>query len=408
MSFETQQDNQLKLEKQQLTIGFIPLTDCATLAVAKEKGFFKKYGLDVNLSKEASWANIRDKLAYGMLDCAQMLATMPITSTLGMGGWKKETVTSLVLGVNGNAITVSCRLYNELKELNPDFDKQRPVTADTLKQLIEIKKSKGDKPLTFAHVFPASTHNYLLRYWLASSGIDPDHDINLSVIPPQQMVTNLEENIVDGFCVGEPWNQSAISNGMGHVLITSYEIWNNAPDKVLGMNKEWAYRNPNTHAAVVKALIEAAQWVDIKENRTETAEIVAGEKYINVPVDVVLPSLTGRYQYHQDGDIVDIPDFNLFYKYTAAFPWHSHAAWYISQMIRWNDLANTMDVKNIIKDIFWVDFHRQVCAEMRLDCPAINIKSEGQHMDTWELLSESHSILMGADKFFNGETFDFN
>ena len=136
MPLETQQQKQSKLEKQQLIIGFIPLTDCATLAVAKEKGFFKRYGLDVTLSKEASWANIRDRLAYGMLDCAQMLATMPISSTLGMGGWKKETVTSLVLGVNGNAVTISNNLYDELKKINPDFDKQRPVSADTLNQLI--------------------------------------------------------------------------------------------------------------------------------------------------------------------------------------------------------------------------------------------------------------------------------
>ena len=407
MSFEMNK-NVLTPEKQKLNIGFIPLTDCATLAVAKEKGFFEKYGLDVNLSKEASWANIRDKLAYGMLDCAQMLATMPIASTLGIGGWKKETVSSLVLGVNGNAITVSSRLYKELKELNPDFDKQRPVTADTLKNLIELKKLKGQKKLTFAHVFPASTHNYFLRYWLASSGIDPDNDLNLNVIPPQQMVTNLEENIVDGFCVGEPWNQLASSNGAGHVLITSYEIWNNAPDKVLGMNKEWAYNHPNTHKAVVKALIEAAQWVDMEEHRVETAEIISGEKYINVPVDVILPSLTGNYKYDQEGDVVSIPDFNLFYKYTAAFPWHSHAAWYISQMIRWGDLPDSLDTKNIIKDIFWVDFHREVVAEMGLDCPDVNVKHEGLHAKEWTLKTNTTSLSMVADKFFDGSEFDFS
>ena len=400
--------NTLTLEKQQLNIGFIPLTDCATLAVAKEKGFFEKHGLDVNLCKEASWANIRDKLAYGMLDCAQMLATMPIASTLGIGGWKKETISSLVLGVNGNAITVSSRLYKELKELNRDFDKQRPVTADTLKQLIELKKSKGENKLTFAHVFPASTHNYFLRYWLASSGIDPDNDINLNVIPPQQMVTNLEANIVDGFCVGEPWNQLAISNGEGHVLITSYEIWNNAPDKVLGLNKEWAYNNPNTHKAILKALIEAAQWVDMEEHRLETAEIISGEKYINVPVEVILPSLTGKYKYHHDGDVISLPDFNLFYKYTAAFPWHSHAAWYISQMIRWGDLPDSLDTKNIIKDIFWVDFHRQVVAEMGLNCPDVNVKIEGIHDEEWTLASSKTSLSMAADIFFDGNVFDSN
>lgn len=405
MSFEDKNNYHHKLEKQQLTIGFIPLTDCATLAVAKEKGFFEKYGLEVNLSKEASWANIRDKLAYGMLDCAQMLATMPIASTLGMGNWKKETISSLVLGVNGNAITVSSALYLELKELNPDFDKQRPVTADTLKELIEIKKSKGEKPLTFAHVFPVSTHNYFLRYWLASAGIDPDHDIILNVIPPQQMVTNLEANIVDGFCVGEPWNQSAISTGVGQVLITSYEIWNNAPDKVLGMNKEWAYSHPNTHKAIVKALIEAAQWVDKEYNRVETAEIISGEQYINVPVDIILPSLTGMYKYHNDGDVVNLPDFNLFYKYSAAFPWHSHAEWYISQMMRWGDLPASLDAKNIIKDIFWVDFHREVVAEMGLNCPDINAKSEGTHDSKWELKTGSTSIMMGVDMFFDGKSF---
>lgn len=405
MSYEMNK-NMLSLEKTQLNIGFIPLTDCATLAVAKEKGFFEKHGLDVNLCKEASWANIRDKLAYGMLDCAQMLATMPIASTLGIGGWKKETISSLVLGVNGNAITVSSRLYKELKELNPDFDKQRPVTADTLKQLIELKKSKGEKQLTFAHVFPASTHNYFLRYWLASSGIDPDNDINLNVIPPQQMVTNLEENIVDGFCVGEPWNQLAISNGAGHVLITSYEIWNNAPDKVLGMNKEWAYNHPNTHKAIIKALIEAAQWVDMEEHRVETAEIVSGEKYINIPVAVILPSLTGNYTYHRQGDISRLPDFNLFYKYTAAFPWHSHAAWYISQMIRWGDLPDSLDTQNIIKDIFWVDFHRKIMVEMGLNCPDINVKAEGIHAKEWTLVSSETSFLMAADKFFNGDVYD--
>jgi nitrate/nitrite transport system substrate-binding protein len=400
--------NNLNLEKQQLTIGFIPLTDCATLAVAKEKGFFEKYGLEVTLSKEASWANIRDKLAYGILDCAQMLATMPITSTLGIGSWKKETISSLVLGVNGNAITVSSHLYQQLKELNPDFDKQRPVTADTLKRLIDLKQSKGEKPLTFAHVFPASTHNYFLRYWLASAGIDPDKDINLNVIPPQQMVENLEANIVDGFCVGEPWNQSAISSGVGQVLITSYEIWNNAPDKVLGMNKEWAYSHPNTHKAVVKALIDAAQWVDMEENRAETAEIISGEQYINIPLEVVLPSLTGKYQYQQGGDVVNLPDFNLFYKYTAAFPWYSHAAWYISQMMRWGDLPDSVDAKNIIKDIFWVDFHRQVVAEMGLVCPDINVKSEGVHDSKWDLTVNNAPLMMGADMFFDGKLFSFS
>jgi nitrate/nitrite transport system substrate-binding protein len=395
------------LEKNRLNIGFIPLTDCATLAVAKEKGFFKKYGLDVNLSREASWANIRDKLAYGVLDCAQMLATMPVTSTLGIGGWQKDTVTSLVLGLNGNAITVSTKLYNELKSVDADFDNQRPVSAATLKKLIEIKKLQGDKALTFAHVFPTSTHNYFLRYWLASAGIDPDRDINLIVIPPQQMVKNLQANTIDGFCVGEPWNQYAISSGIGHVLITSYEIWNNAPDKVLGVNKGWAYRHPNTHKAVLKALIAAARWIDQQENRLETAEIISRDNYINVPKEIISSPLSGQYKYHFEGKTENLADFNVFYKYNATFPWYSHAAWYMSQMIRWGDIADSLDVKNIIKDVFWVDFYREVAEEMNLDYSTVNTKPEGEHAGNWQVTTNNGTQLMDADRFFDGETFNF-
>jgi len=408
MSVETKNSTESDLEKTELNIGFIPLTDCASLAVAREKGFFNKYGLNVTLSKEASWANIRDKLAYGMLDAAQMLATMPIASSLGMGSWKKETVTALVLGVNGNAITVSSRLYEQLKQLNPEFDQHRPVTAATLKQLINIRASKGQEPLTFAHVFPASTHNYFLRYWLASAGIDPDHDIKLSVIPPQQMVQNLEANLVDGFCVGEPWNQYAINAGIGHALITSYEIWNNAPEKVLGVNKEWAIKSPNTHKALIKALIDAAAWIDIKENRYEAAEIVSREEYTNIPVDIISPPLAGQYIYHAGAPAESLPDFNVFYKYNASFPWHSHAAWYLSQMQRWGDVSDSVNVKETINNIYWVDFYRQVITEMGFDSPTVNVKLEGHHVVKWEIDSQQGSQVMASDLFFDNKTFDYS
>jgi len=408
MSIKSKNSIESGLEKTELNIGFIPLTDCASLAVAREKGFFKKYGLKVTLSKEASWANIRDKLAYGMLDAAQMLATMPIASSLGVGSWKKETVTALVLGVNGNAITVSSRLYEQLKQLNPEFEQHRPVTAETLKQLIDIRASKGKEPLTFAHVFPASTHNYFLRYWLASAGIDPDHDIKLSVIPPQQMVQNLEANLVDGFCVGEPWNQYAINAGMGHALITSYEIWNNAPEKVLGVNKEWAIKHSNTHKALIKALIDAAAWIDTKENRDETAEIVSREEYTNIPVDIISPPLAGQYKYHAGAQSESLPDFNVFYKYNASFPWHSHAAWYISQMQRWGDVSDSINVKETINNIYWVDFYRQVISEMGFDSPTVNVKLEGQHAEKWEVDSQKGSQVMASDLFFDKKRFDYS
>lgn len=396
------------LEKEKLTIGFIPLTDCASLVVAKEKGFFEKYGLDVTLSKEASWANIRDKLAYGILDCAQMLSTMPITNTLGIGSWKNDTVTALVLGVNGNAITISTKLYQELKQLAPAFDEKRPVTADALKQLVEIRKKEGKEPLCFAHVFPCSTHNYFLRYWLASAGIDPDKDVTLSVIPPQQMVKNLEANIVDGFCVGEPWNQYAVQKGIGHALITSYEIWNNAPDKVLGVKKEWASTHPNTHKALLKSLIEAAAWADKDENREKVAELLSREEYINVPVEIISSPLKGKYKYHPDGALESLPDFNVFHRYNAGFPWYSYIGWYLSQMVRWGDIPDSQDTETILQDIYWVDLYRQVAEEMGLDYPTENTKSEGIQGSQAESGASSSAQSISPNMFFDGKIFEYS
>jgi nitrate/nitrite transport system substrate-binding protein len=394
-------------EKTKLNIGFIPLTDCVTLAVAKEKGFFSENGLDVTLCKEVSWANIRDKLAYGVIDCAQMLATMPITSTLGHDGWKKHTVTSLVLGLNGNAITVSDKLYRELKTVNAGFDRNRPVTASVLKELIDIRKSRGDELLSFAHVFPTSTHNYFLRYWMASAGIDPDRDVRLIVIPPQQMVSNLEAGHIDGFCAGEPWNQYAVSRGKAHVLITSYEIWNNAPDKVLGVNREWMDANPHTHTAVIRSLLQAASWLDEKDNRGEAASIISREEYVGIPEEVILPPLMGQYQYNSDADCESIANFNTYYKYSAAFPWHSHAAWYIEQMKRWHDLPDTVDSAQLIKDIFLVENYRQVAAEMGIDTPLMNSKLEGVHGEIWQIESEQGRMELAEDRFFDDQGFEF-
>ncbi len=392
-----------RLEKTKLNIGFVPLTDCVTLVVAKEKGFFRENGLEVDLCKEMSWANIRDKLAYGVLDCAQMLATMPITSTLGNAGWKQHTVTSLVLGVNGNAITVSDELYQQLKAISDDFDQVRPVSANTLKKLIDIRKSRGDELLSFAHVFPTSTHNYFLRYWMASAGIDPDRDVRLIVIPPQQMVMHLEEGNIDGFCAGEPWNQYAVSRGKAHVLITSYEIWNNAPDKVLGVNREWMDANPRTHIAVIKSLLQAAIWLEDRDNREQAAKIIAREDYVGIPEEIILPPLLGKYKYHNQGSGQSIANFNMFFNYTAAFPWHSHAGWYIEQMKRWHDLPEKLNTEELIQAVFLVDQYRQVATEMGIDHPLANSKQEGVHADVWDIESDQGSVQLAEDRFFDDD-----
>ena len=282
-------------EKADLVLGFVPLTDCAVLAIAKEKGFFSSHGLNVSLSREPSWANIRDKVAIGALDGAQMLAGIPIASTLGINTWKKPAVTAFSMGLNGNAVTVSNDLYRQLEGVDPDGMKKLPHSAAPLKKLIERNSSQGRPKLTFAHVFPVSSHNYELRYWLASAGIDPDTDVRLIVIPPHQMPENIKAGTIDGFCVGEPWNEYTVKTGLGRTLITGYEIWNNAPEKVFGVNLEWAEKYPNTHIAVISALLEAAEWIDKKENRMEVVEIISREEYVNAPVDIVKMSMTGTF-----------------------------------------------------------------------------------------------------------------
>lgn len=212
------------LEKPQITLGFIPLTDCAPLVIGHEKGFFEQYGLRVSLSKETSWANVRDKVAMGFLDGAQTLASMPIAMSAGNGPIEKPMISALTLDLNGNAITVSEALYQRMLAADPQAMQARPLSARALKTVLDADRQAGCEPLTFAVVFPTSTHNYELRYWMAAAGIDPDRDVRLEVIPPPQMVNAMRSGRIDGYCVGEPWNELAVKEGLGRVMITKYEL----------------------------------------------------------------------------------------------------------------------------------------------------------------------------------------
>ncbi len=394
------------LEKTRLTFGIIPLTDCAPLVVAAEKGYFKKHGLDVTISKEASWANIRDKVSIGALDGAHMLAGMPIAATLGVGAIPKPTVTAYSMDLNGNAITVSNELYERMVKADPAAMKESPVSARALKKVIDEDKAKGREPMTFAMVFPVSTHNYELRYWMASAGIDPDQDVRLIVIPPPQMVANLRSNNIVGYCVGEPWNERAVQAGLGRTLITNYEIWNNNPEKVFGVNLEWAEKYPNTHKAAVMALIEAAQWMDQPENRMEVVKIISQKSYVNAPEDVVKMSMTGTFQYAKKEAARPLPDFNVFYRYAATFPWLSHAEWFITQMIRWGQIEQALDIKKAAASVYRPDIYRDAAKTLGIAYPTIDSKTEGTHGGLWTLKEATQPIAMGPDKFFDGMSYD--
>ncbi len=394
------------LEKTSLTLGFIPLTDCAPLVVAKEKGYFEKYGLNVTLSKETSWANIRDKVALGILDGAQMLAGMPIAMSMGIGPMAKPMVTALSMDLNGNAITVSNALYEKMQSLAPEAMKERPLSARALKAVIDSNKKTGGEPLNFAMVFPYSTHNYELRYWMAAAGIDPDRDVRLVVVPPPQMVGQLEKGSIDGYCVGEPWNAQAVQAGLGHTLITKYEIWNNSPEKVLGVTQEWAEQYPNTHRALLMALLEASRWLDELQNRLEAAAMISRSIYVNAPEHVVRMSMTGTFQYAATEMPRAQPDFNVFYRYAANFPWRSHALWFITQMVRWGQVSTAVDMHAIAEEVYRPDLFRDAAESLGLLCPSIDYKLEGHHNNSWKLHEGSESMLMGPDSFLDGRRFD--
>lgn len=394
------------LEKTRLTLGFMPLTDCAPLAVALEKGFFRKYGLEVTLSREVSWANIRDKVVAGVMDGAHMLAAMPIATTLGLGEIRKPIITALSLDLNGNAITVSPALYRRLREADPEAVSERPMTARALGRIIAEDRSAGRDLMNLAMVFPFSTHNYVLRYWLAAAGINPDRDVRLLVIPPPYMVDGLRSGDIVGYCVGEPWNAQAVAAGVGRTLITDYEIWNNKPEKVFGVNLEWAEKHPNTHKALLMALLDAAQWIDRPENRLEVAGIIARKAYVNAPAEVVKMSMIGSFQYGGGEAPVPLPDFNVFYRYAATFPWCSHAVWLITQMYRWGQIGEALSIRQVAEQVYRPDLYREAARELGLPYPTLDYKSEGCHDEPRLLAEATAPLLLGPDRFCDGRVFD--
>jgi nitrate/nitrite transport system substrate-binding protein len=394
------------LEKSRLKFGIIPLTDCAVIAVAREKGYFRRHGLEVEISREASWASIRDKVALGELDGAQMLAGMPIAATLGLSGCHKPAVTAFSMDLNGNGITVSTALYQRMQEADPAAMAQRPTTARALRKVIEEDKRAGRAPMTFAMVFPVSSHNYQIRYWMASGGIDPDTDVRLVVIPPPQMVANLQAKHIDGYCVGEPWNQLAVGMDIGRTIITGYELWNNSPEKVFGVNREWAERHPNTHRAAVRAMIEAAAWMDMPEHREEVVEIISRKNYVNAPFEVVASSMTGTWRYSKGEAPVQMPDFNVFHRYAANFPWRSHAVWFLSQMVRWGQIDRPVRFREVAEAVYLSDVFREAAGELGIPVPGDDYKTEGEHAAAWSLDVPSGTLRMGADGFFDGVRFD--
>ena len=392
------------LEKSALRLGFVPLIDAAPLVVAKERGFFRRHGLDVTLVRQPSWANVRDNLAAGRLDAAQMLAPMPLAATLGIGARAVPMLTGLSLGLNGNAITVSTELHRRMRELDPQAMQQQPVPARALRRVLDDDRRAGRPPLVLAVVFPYSAHNYELRYWLATGGIDPEHEVQIRIVPPSAMVEALAEGRIDGYCVGEPWNAYAAHLGCGHTIVRSYQIWNNAPEKVLGVTREWAERHPRTHRALVRALIDVARWIDCPENRLETVHVIAGESYVDAPVEVIERALAASPRGATSPEAGT--GAGTFYRSAATFPWRSHAVWFVTQMLRWGQVEPPLDIARLVEAVYRTDVYRDAAAELGVPTPLIDMKCEGVHDGPWLLGEATVPMAMGPDAFLDGRTFD--
>lgn len=363
-------------EKKDLKIGFIPLTDCAVLVIAKEKGFFAKHGLNVELSKEASWANVRDKMTVGELDASHMLAAMPIASTLGVGSSKKDMVALMALGQNGDAISVSNKMFEAMMAADPVATKKGSATA--LKKVITSKTMGVPE---FGMTFPTGTHNYHIRYWMAAGGVNPDTDVALKVVPPPQMVANMTAGNIDGYCVGEPWNQRAVMGNIGKTVITGYQLWQDGPEKVLGVQKEFADKYPETTKEMIKALIEAGMWLDASwENRKEASAILSSKSYVNAPKDVIDNSMTGTYMF-TNGVNTPMPNFNVFGKKQALYPYYSHALWQVTQMVRWGQLDKPIDMKKTVESVYRPDLFAKAAKEMNYALPATPWKVETKFID---------------------------
>ena len=273
----------MSLEKPNVKLGFIALTDCAPLVVAQEMGFFAAEGIEASLVREASWANVRDRVAAGLLDGAHMLGPMAVAQSLGLGGERTDIIVPFALNLNGSAITVSRAIAEALRSLDPAGMAARPRAARGLKRLIDQRRARGQPPLTFAVVFPYSIHNYELRYWLAAGGVHPDRDIRLAIVPPPRMVEKLAAGEIDGFCVTAPWNALAVHQGLGEIMLYASEWWGAGPDKVFGVTREWAGRHPATLRALLRALLRAAVWADAPDRRAELAAMLARPEYVGVP-----------------------------------------------------------------------------------------------------------------------------
>lgn len=350
-----------KPEKEEVRIGFIPLTDCASVVMASVLGFDKKYGVKIVPTKEASWAAVRDKLVNGELDFAHVLYGLVYGVHLGVGGPKKDMAVLMTLNRNGQAITLSKKLA----------EKGAVDIASLAKAMAADKRD-----YTFAQTFPTGTHAMWLYYWLASGGVNPLREAKVITVPPPQMVANMRVGNMDGFCVGEPWNHRAIADGIGITAATTQDVWKDHPEKVLGTTSDFVKKNPNTARAVTMAILEAGRWIDAGlQNKNKMAETIADKSYVNTSVDVINQRILGRYQ-NGMGRTWDDPNHMKFFDDGAVnFPYLSDGMWFLTQHKRWGLLKDHPDYLGVARQVNQVEIYRQAASALKIAVPKDTLRA---------------------------------
>ena len=382
-----------------MRIGYIPLVDAAPLIVAREMGFAGEEALSLDLTPAPSWSALRDRLVFGQVEAAHMLAPVPVAGALGLGGAAAELVAVSNLSVNGTVIGVSRALADRLRDIGHDFAFNDARAAG--QALVQA----GPRPMRIGVPFPFSMHAELLTYWLGALGLPPTQNVEICTVPPPLMARALAEDDIDAFCVGEPWGSSAVEQGVGELLLPGKAIWAFAPEKVLALRADWTQANPDTLARLIRAVWRAGRWLAEPSSRTLASEILAQPQYLDLPAEIIDRSLSGRLTISPRGDQRDVPGFVEFFDGAATFPWRSQAGWIARQLAARAGLDPVASVA-AAQQVFRTDLYRNALRDLGADLPGASSKLEGALVAETAVASESGGLFLPRDGFFDGRVFD--
>lgn len=385
-----------------LSIAFLPLTDSAPLIVARERGFAEAEGIALTLVRDTSWATVRDRLVYGQVQCAHMLAPLAVAVTLGLSQAPCAIAAPFKLNDNGNALTLSAELAAAL-DPDPRNRVEDPIaTAHDFAAAIGLHRRKP----VIGIVHRYSSHALMLRYWLAYAGVNPDRDVTLRVLPPSLMVQALRLGEIDGFIAGEPWSSVAVAEGIGEIAAAGVNIWQRGVEKVLATRADWAEANAEQLGRLLRALDRAAAWCDDPANHQELAALLARPDHVGQPAELILQALAGRMPLMRGGDVVDLPNFTVFHRGAANFPWRSQALWIYSQFVRWNLVEPSPEAERAAAGVFRSDLYRSALTGRGVAMPGASMKVEGALASPLAAASHEGSLTLAPDRFFDGRAFD--